>query len=106
MGRPNVPPRPARVEFALSGGHPLAGGRLERLHLGLVVPGTNVLDAARTAARGVHNLHRDRTRRRPDRPHIGHDRRLRPGLVRKSPPADEQTHGSDGCRITGATLMT
>jgi hypothetical protein len=26
------------IEFALSGGHPLAGGRLERLHLGLVVP--------------------------------------------------------------------
>ena len=51
--------------------------RLQRLQLHLVMRRADVLDVARPAPRGVHDLHRRRSRRGPHCAHRCHRRRLR-----------------------------
>ncbi|MDP4511101.1 hypothetical protein Q9G87_54835 [Nonomuraea sp. G32] len=58
--------RPARgraviqpeIQLLLPSSQPLTRDGLERLQLGVVVRGSDVLDLPRPAARGVHDLHR------------------------------------------------
>jgi hypothetical protein len=79
------------VQLALPGREPLPRGRLQCLQLGLVMRRTEMLDLARTPPRGMHDLHRGCSRRRPHRAHIRHDRAAYdPRLVRKFNPPDQQ----------------
>ena len=55
---------------------PLPGRSLERLQLLLVVRGSDVLHAVRTAPLAIHDLHGRRPRRHLDRAHIRHDSTL------------------------------
>jgi hypothetical protein len=70
----------AQVQLTLPGRQPLPRDRLQQLQLTIVMRRADVLDLPRPAVRGVHDLHRDRARRCPDRPHIRHPPTLRPGL--------------------------
>ena len=65
------------IEGALAFGQPLTGRGLECFDLTIVMGRTQVLDLARTAPGGPHNLHCGRPRRRLDRAHIGHHGTLR-----------------------------
>jgi hypothetical protein len=70
----------AQVQLALPGSQPLPGGRLQQLHLSVVMRRAEVLDIPRPAMRGVHDLHRGGARRCPDRPHIRHPATLRAAI--------------------------
>jgi hypothetical protein len=73
------------IELLLPASQPLPSRRLERLHLLLVVRGTDVLHPARTAPLRVHDLHRGRPGRGLHRAHVRHDPRpYEPGSVHQS----------------------
>src|SRR3954447_26546479 len=54
--------------------------RPQRLNLGLVVAGSDVLDPPRPAPGGPHDLHPGGPRRRPHGAHVGHQPTLRPPI--------------------------
>jgi hypothetical protein len=62
----------SEIKFALARNQPLPRGRHQRGQLRLVVRRSDMLDIAGTAPRGVHDLHRRRSRRGPHRAHIRH----------------------------------
>jgi hypothetical protein len=67
----------AEIEFQLASRDPLPGGSLQRLKLGVVVRGADVLDLPRPAPRRPHDLDRRRTRLRLHRPPVRHPLSLR-----------------------------
>ena len=90
------------IQLALTSRQPLRRRGLQRRQLRIVVSGPDMLDIARPAPRGVHDLHSRRSRRRPDRPHIGHRTRLRDRLVHTSEPAEQlqaNKHGRQPTKI-------
>ena len=64
------------VEGVLAGVQPLPGDRLQHLHLLWGVRRPDVLDLARPAPVGVHDLHRGRLAGRLHGPDVGHTHRL------------------------------
>lgn len=64
-----------------------------KLRLHPFVSRPEMLDIARPAMPGPHDLHRRRARRAPDHPHIRPRATLRPGLVRKKPSRTRQFAG-------------
>ncbi len=71
----------AQIQHALPGGQPLPRDGLQQFQLGVIMRGPDVLDLPRPAMAGVHDLHRDGARCRPDCPHIRHRATLRPLTV-------------------------
>jgi hypothetical protein len=71
----------AQIQHALPGGQPLPRDGLQQFQVGVIMRGPDVLDLPRPAMAGVHDLHRDGARCRPDRPHIRHRATLRPLTV-------------------------
>jgi hypothetical protein len=65
------------IEGALALGQSLAGGGLERFDLAIVMSRAQVLDLARTAPRGPHDLHRGCPRSGLHRADVGHHSTLR-----------------------------
>ena len=65
------------VELILAGGKPLSTGRLERRKLSIIMSRADVLDIPRPTPRRMHDLHRRRPRRGPNRANIRHSGRLR-----------------------------
>ena len=70
---PPAAPVASRPRSSPAGLRPDVGGRgLQRLHLGVVVGRTEMLDRARPAPRGPHDLHRGRPRSGLHGAHVGH----------------------------------
>ena len=67
----------SQIEGALTFGQALTGSGLECFDLAVVVRGAQVLDLARTAPCGPHDLHRGRSRRGLHGAHVSHHSTLR-----------------------------
>ena len=87
----------AQLQLALPGCQPLPGDRLQQLQLAIIVRRADVLDLPRSPMRGVHDLHRDRARRRLHRPEIRHPATLRPRIS-----AHIRLHQTENMQVTAS----